>query len=747
MQANASPMATGLDWNVGWTRDADQSPERFVPATVPGAVQLDWARAEGWPPHWEGENFRAYGWMEDVYWVYRTTLAKPALAPDQRLFLVCKGVDYACTVRVAGSVVHAQEGMFSPFAVDLTAAAPGTLVEIIVAPIPKAPLPDDPGDILDRGRKEARYSCKPAVSYGWDFHPRLVPLGIWDDTFLEIRSAGAWLEQVEVDYTLSSDLAQADLRLHSEGPAARVRWTLHDPAGRPAAACEGAPDQVTLHLDRPALWWPLSEGAQALYTSTVEVLDAQGRVRQTCVQRVGLRRVRLVMAPGQFNITGGYPLTQPPAPITMEINGRSIFMRGANWVCPDIFPGTLNPARYHTQLQLFAGANLNLLRAWGGAVVNKTAFYDLCDELGILVWQEFPLSCNRYPDDAHYLKILDQESRSIIRRLRRHACLAIWCGGNELFNGWSGMTMQDHAIRLLDRNCFDLDRARPFLPTSPLWGMRHGAYSFHLWGGDQAPSVFEGYRQKPGSPATAYMEFGVPAPTSAVMLRKIIPAAEIWPPKAAGAWISHQGFGAWGGHPGSWLYLYIAEHYFGPCTSLEQMVDRLQLLQSEGYKAIYEEARRQKPVCSAAACWVFNEPWPCAANNSIVAWPDQPKPGYHAVAAANRPTLASARIPRFDWAPGAAFSAELFLLHDAPDAVPPLEIHARLEACGFRAELGAWSCPGTTANTHLAGPVVRGTVPSAAGETFRLVLEVTGRPELSSTYTLAFTYNGAPHGT
>lgn len=734
---NSTSHRTQLDWQVGWTADPARPPARFVPATVPGAVQLDWACAEGWPPYWQAENFRAYAWMEDVHWVYRTRLAKPALASAQRLVLVCGGVDYACTVRVAGVVVHTQEGMFSPFEIDLTEVASGALLEIIVAPAPKVPVPPDAvGSVTDLARKESRQSCKPAVAYGWDFHPRLIPLGIWEETYLEVRPADAWLKQVEVAYELAADFSSAELRLVTEGKADRVRWTLKSPSGRIVGSQEGVALQLMLRVGQPELWWPNTEGVPALYTSIVETLDATGCVTQTVEQRVGLRRVRLVMSPGQFERTDGMPASQPPVPITFEVNGRSIFARGANWVCPEIFPGTLTPGRYREQLALFVGANFNLLRAWGGAIVNKTSFFEMCDELGLMVWQEFPLACNNYEGTPAYLRVLNQESRAILLRRRRHACIVLWCGGNELFNSWSGMTMQDYALRLLDRNCFDLDPARPFLPTSPLHGVRHGDYRFQMSGGPEPRTVFQCY---PGKVASAYLEFGVPAPPTAAKLREQIPAAEIWPVRPTPAWTAHHAFGSWNpGGPNSWLFPEVAEYYFGPAQSLEQLVARLQLLQAEGYKAIYEEGRRQKPVCSAVACWVFNEPWPCAANNSLVAWPNEPKPAYHAVTAANRPVMASARIPRFDWKRGAEFSITLFLLNDSPQPVRPLEFNVRIESGAATAALGAWNCPGAAANTHGAGPVIIGRVPNWPGELFNLVVEVVGRPEWSSRYTLAF---------
>ena len=121
---------------------------------------------------------------------------------------------------------------------------------------------------------------------------------------------------------------------------------------------------------------------------------------------------------------------------------------------------------------------MNIFRKWGGAGIEKEEFYNLCDEYGIMVWQEFPLDGNNYPNDSRYLKILEQEARAIVRKLRRHPCIILWSGGNELFNNWSKMTDQSHALRLLNKVCYEEDRNTPFLPTSPIMGMSHGPYFF-----------------------------------------------------------------------------------------------------------------------------------------------------------------------------------------------------------------------------------------------------------------------------
>lgn len=721
-----------LEWLLGESEGHDVAPSRWICATVPGAVQMDWAEAEGWPPYWFGANVEAYQWMENRYWTYRTRLPARPVPDGKRWIFHCGGVDYACSVKLDGRAILEHEGMQQTFELDVTeACAAGAVLEVQIHPAPKVTLREGESAFLGR---ESRQSCKPAVAYGWDFHPRLIPLGIWQKTGLNLRDPENWLGHSEVQVDLIPDHTEALLTLHLEGIIERVRWTVLDPCGSEIATLDGRRD-LQLRLKDPRLWWPRTEGKPILYTSRVELLGADGQVADVSEQKFGVRQIRLVMAEGQYAVKS-WPPTQATAPMTIEINGRRIFARGANWVAPEIFPSRLTRERYAEQLTLVRDANLNFLRCWGGSLTPSDDFYDFCDEAGILVWQDFPLSCNHYEGTPAYLEVLNRESRAIIRRLRRRASLAVWCGGNELFNSWSEMTMQDHAIRLLDRNCFDLDPGRPFVPTTPIYGVRHGDYRFRFGDGPRAPTVFEVIQKLD---ATAYMEFGIGALSDESLLRRIIPVSEIWPPSRSPAWLAHHGFGAWPTPESDyWIEPATIEAFFGASASLGELVARSQLLQAVGLKAIYEEARRQKPTCSAAACWVFNEPWPTAANASLVAWPNHPKPALQTVAEANRPVMASARIPEFAWEPGAEFSAELHLLNDSPCAIPSMQMRAELDFNGNLVPLGEWHCPGTDANTHSAGPTLCARLPDAPrGSIFKFRVIVEGCENYSSTYRLA----------
>ncbi len=720
-----------LDWNVGFSKTRNKAPAKRVPAAVPGAVQLDWGLAEGYKPYTYADNYKEYQWMEQVYWSYNAKLNIPKIKNGEKIFFISKGIDYQFEIRLGDDLIYEQEGMFTPVEIDLTGkVSSGDIIEVLIYP---APIREG----VPFGRDQASQCCKPAVSYGWDFHPRLVPLGIWDETYVEIRNS-IYIKETEVFYKLSDDFSIADLTIDvklGEDCSSRIMWQLYDKMGRIILKQEkelnGSSNILFIDkLDYPELWWPNGQGDPVLYKSAVELFDMDGRLCDRLESRVGFRKVSLVMQEGEWDRKLDFPKGPNNPPITLEINGRRIFCKGSNWISPHIFPGAVNEDMYRKLVGMAKDAHMNILRSWGGAVVNKEAFYNICDENGIMVWQEFPLSCNNYEGTASYLAVLDRESRSIIKRLRRHPCHVIWCGGNELFNSWSGMTEQSLPLRLLNRNCFDMDPETPFLMTSPVMGMGHGNYTFRYETGEEVFQVM------PKATCTAYTEFGVPGPASLGCLRSIIPEEELFPPEPGTAWEVHHAFGSW--TETSWLFIDNIEYYFGPSASIDELIERGQILQSEGYKCIFEEARRQKPYCSMALNWCFDEPWSTAANNSIISWPHEPKPAYYAIKASCRPLLASARIPKFVWEQDEVFSAELWMLNDLPYAVEGGTVVASIIAEDRKINLLEWKYTHLKENVNIPGPILRYNLPRLETDRIILCLDVEGHPELSTKYTMIY---------
>lgn len=715
-----------LFWSVGHTADPGNTPEEMYPAVVPGAVQQDYARAKNWPPVQFGIEFKKYAGLEDLYWLYRTTLDFQ-LAPEQTASLVFKGIDYRYQIRIDGTVLMDGEGMFTPVKLDVTAYAgkPHDL-EVLLYPAPKDPTG------TPNTRDEARRSCKPAACYGWDWHPRLISSGIWDEAGLLIQNK-VHINTLDASYRLSDDFTgcRVDVSAQLNAGCTVVTKLCYEGEAVAQATCKADELlQLSLDLAAPKLWNPTGYGSQSMYTLEMTAMDETGTVLDRAVRKIGFRRSKMVMNEGSWKEPSKFPKSRSDAPATLEINGRRIFAKGSNWVNMHLYPGEMNTADYEALLDLVKNANMNILRIWGGGFVNHEAFFDLCDEKGIMVWQEFPLACNEYPDDDSYLSVLEQEAVSIVRRLRTHPCLVLWCGGNELFNSWSKMTDQKHALRLLDKICYTEDRFTPFIMTSPLNGMGHGHYKNY---DDVTREEFISVICR--SQNTAYTEFGAPGAADYEYIRNYIPEEDLADCNAENeVWKEHHAFSAWTAD--AWLRKPEAEYYFGGYTDTADLCKKTQFVQSMCYQSNFEEMRRQWPHCSMALNWCFNEPWPSFANNSIVSWPAIPKPCYYAVQAALRPKLASLRVDHHLWHPQDQFTGQVWVLNDTLEALEGLTVEVSYSiGDGPKVFWGSLQVPTVDAQRNSQLGSVSFPLNISEACTFRIMLTVPGHPEMDSAYT------------
>jgi beta-mannosidase len=463
----------------------------------------------------------------------------------------------------------------------------------------------------------------------------------------------------------------------------------------------------------------------------IRLLDENGQILDSKTRKIGLRRSRMVMNEGSWRLPNKFPKSRSDAPATLEINGRRIFAKGSNWVNARLYPGSVTEQDYRQLLQLVRDGNMNILRIWGGGFVNHEAFFDLCDEMGIMVWQEFPLACNEYPDDDAYLKVLEQEATSIVRRLRTHPSVVLWCGGNELFNNWSRMTDQHHALRLLDRVCYTEDRFTPFIMTSPLNGMAHGPYiNYDPNLKSEYISVFV------DSQNTAYTEFGSPGAAAAEYIKQYMSEEDFRDCQPDNpVWKAHHAFDS-GFYKDTWLRQTEADYYFGGWDGVEDLCAKTQFIQTMCYRSYFEEMRKQWPHCSMALNWCFNEPWPCFANNSLVSYPVQPKSAYYAVQAALRPQLASLRIDRHLWRNGEEFEAQVWLLSDALEALTDLTVEVSYEVDGKQPVIwGSLHLPELAAQQSRKCGSISFPLPGDNAYKFKVILKVQGHPEMDSEYT------------
>lgn len=721
-------MIIGLSWELGIMENPHARPTSFFNATVPGAVQLDYMKAHQMEHFSIGTNLDKYKHLEDVFYCYRTIFSKPELKENQNLVFYSLGIDYEFEILLNGNKLLHQEGMFTSVRIVLNDyLEKKNTLEVVVYPVPVA-------EGQPEGRRQAILAVKPPAPYGWDWHPRLVPLGIWDETNLKVEDKATILE-TDFSYVLDENLTSAEVSYSFEtsytAKGSLFEWKLLDKDKvvlKKTGTLSEPKQTLKVTVENPQLWWTYDHGKPHLYTSQLVLKDTKGKILDKKTVHVGFRKVELVMNAGAWKKPDDFPKSRSRPPFTLKLNNRFVFAKGSNWVHPEIFYGSITEERYLEQLQLVKEMNMNMIRVWGGGITNKEAFHEICDSLGIMVWQEFPLACNPYPDDPHYLKILEQEAVSIIKRIRQHPSLAMWSGGNELFNSWSGMTEQSHALRLLNSLCYRMDPNTPYIHTSPVYGVGHGHYLFYDL--DDNLDVFQRMHKANN---TAYTEFGMPSLAPVETLKEVIPADEQFPVKPTSSWVMHGGFKAW--KSSSWIELESIERYFGKADDLEELVWQSQRLQAIGYKAVFEEARRQKPGCSMALNWCLNEPWPTAANNSIVAYPNIKKPSFESVKASLRPVLASAKFEQFTFFAGSQLEFDLWILNDTYAELNSGNVNVYLTIDGEEMKIGHWEFSVVSPNENLEGIRVRYHVPvTLQTQLAKISIEVVENPAWNSEY-------------
>ena len=734
-----------LNWQLGHSDAIGETPSEFVCAWVPSDVQLVWKECKGMSDYNFGKNYLEYKWMEDKFWHYKATIVvekRDGFVP----MLTFKSIDYRYTIIVNGKTERDDEGMFTPVQIDLSEYAGTTVnIEVIIHPIPKTPGASE-------SREQANLSCKPAVSYGWDWHPRLVPSGISDDVLFDYLPETRFFE-TDFSYNLNSDFTKLSFRAnvafwYAAGTELSVKVALIDREGSvaaesvvPVAMTDGEREVAKKHpapmhsvrimrdltVDNPKLWWCKNHGEQYLYTYKASLIAADGTILHESSRSIGFRSAKLKVN-GDDWFDDGFPATQANFPITMELNGRRIFCKGTNFVPTEIFYSLMTEDVYRSAVALADECNMNILRIWGGGLTNRDVFFDICDEAGIMVWQEFPLACNNYIDDPHYLKVLDKESISIIQRVKSHPSLVMWCGGNELFNGWSGMTNQSHALRILNRNCFNYDPNTPYIMTSPLYGMGHGCYLNILPDGrDAVTSFIDKHR-------TAYTEFGAPSPAPLDYIKQYIPESEVYVVEEGTSWEHHHAFNAWIDRE-TWFRPKEIETFYGEQDTLESLIECGLELQGQTYKSMFEECRRKWPRTSMAANWCFNEPWPCFANNSLVMYPDVKRPAYYDVQNSLRDRMISVRACKLRFEKGEQTKFEFYALNDLPDAMESESVCVFIKSGEDKIDLGTYRYPKIDGTSSVKFGEIVFTVPENIAPAFTLCAEAENG-EYSSNYKL-----------
>lgn len=606
-----------------------------IPAPVPGSVQKALLDA-GLVPDWNiGLNARQCEWVENRHWVYEVTLPDDWFTGDARFRLRCMGLDYRGTIRLNGDNVGAFKGSHIPHVFELSPhlAASGNVLQIVFE------LP--PRWLGQCGRTSQMKEWKPRFNYTWDWVSRLVQIGISDGVFLEAAD-GEEIEDLRVRTDADVDARTGRLDIDGEvrgNDGCRLRVELarsgaaiHSEHVRLSEFRENGLSWSDLDVE---LWWPNGSGDQPLYSVTVTLIGRDEREIDRVERRVGFKNVR-------WESCEDAP--EGADPWICVVNGLPLFLQGFNWSPIRPAFADVPESEYRKRLELYRDLHVNAFRVNGCAVIEREEFYDLCDELGLLVWQDFPLSSsgidNVPPADPASIGEMAAIAASAISRRQHHACLLCWCGGNELQTAMDGsdgigkpLTLSHPMLQRLADVVAELDPGRRFIPTSPA-GPRFTAEKedmgkdlhWEVHGPWRAEGTVEEFRKAywANDDALFRSEVGAPGPSGAELIRRYrgecseVPGTlenPLW--RRTSWWIEWPQF--------------VEEKGREP-DHLEEYVQWGQERQAAALRTAAESCKTRFPKCGGILYWMGHDCFPCTTNTAVIDFEGAPKPAALAIA-------------------------------------------------------------------------------------------------------------------
>ena len=593
-----------------------------IEANVPGNAELDlYAAGKAPEPFW-GTNLYAFRPYEFYEWWYTRTFFAPQALADRGAVLCLDGVDTFSTVYLKGTAVGETDDMMLEYRFDVTGALREGENEIAVhirSTVNAARSMEYPMGVRGPGWEHTdEMICvrKPGHMFGWDIAPRFVSAGLWrsvsicpkrDTYFKEVYMTTLRADRERAQVLLKFRFAAEDPML--EGFAVRVRGTCAESSFCETVRVKFCSDERSFWVREPKLWWPRGYGPASLYRTQVELLH-HGEVQDVWELNLGIRTFEV-----QTNFVPG-----DDGEFKVLANGVPILCKGANWVPLDAFHSR-DAQRYEQALSLFRETNCNIVRCWGGNVYEDHAFYDICDESGILVWQDFSLACALYPQTDEFAKIIEREAAAAVVKLRNHPSILLWSGDNEVdamyYNfGYDLPHVRNNRLtrEVLPRVAASHDPFRFFLPSSPYIPLTvSGDLNVpeqHNWG---PRDYFKGdfYRHSSAHFISEIGYHGCPAVSS---MRQFIPEKDLWPIQND-AWDAHNTEYTLcirdRGYDRNQLMVDQVRDMFGTeCESLEQLAMLSQISQAEAKKFFIEQTRLKKWRRTGIIWWNMLDCWP-----------------------------------------------------------------------------------------------------------------------------------------
>lgn len=600
-----------------------------VKASVPGCVHTDLLDNDLIEDPYYRDNEESLMYIGESDWLYRRVFkVTKADLSDEVVELVCQGLDTFADIVINGQAISSTDNMFRSYRFDVKPYIYEGLNTIEITFRSTYPYMEE--KVNERfleitGRDHHRitgnnYVRKMQCNYGWDWGPMCVTAGIWQDIYIEAYDLTR-IEDVqyvqshsdnEVTVTINANLsghpqnASVVCEMSFEGTMVElINCELND---------NKASGQIT--IKEPKIWWPNNLGDQPLYEMTLKVLGERGQEIDTKSERIGLRTLVLDRHPDQFGES-----------FQFVVNDVPFFAKGANWIPIDTFVTRGTDIFYRELLEAAKDANMNMIRVWGGGLYEKDIFYEICDELGLCVWQDFAFACSAYPAyDTDFIETFKQEAKDNVIRLRNHPSLALWCGNNEI-EAMGNMTSDDGSKGSMTWNeykyLFDeviptivssYDGCHDYWPSSPMddAGNRVNPNDptkgdAHLWDVWHGRKPFEWYRtcEHRFNSEFGFQSFPEPNVVNSYTTKEDRNITSYVMEKHQRSVIGNDA-----------ILQYMLSWFRLP-TTFDMLMWTSQILQGLAIKYAVEHWRRSMPRGMGTLYWQLNDCWPVASWSSL----------------------------------------------------------------------------------------------------------------------------------
>ncbi|RJP65816.1 MAG: glycoside hydrolase family 2 protein [Ignavibacteriales bacterium] len=586
--------------------------KRWHNAVVPGTIHTDLIENNLIADPFYSDNEERLQWIGDSDWIYKTTFNLPQnLDTSKKIELVFEGLDTVAKILLNGKELTTSENMFRKYSFDVTnklIAKKNVLQVEFTSNVKHAKrLETEYGKLPVALRSERVYVRKAQYSFGWDWGPAFITMGIWKNVYL-LQSDDVLIENISFSTkSVRKDFAEVQVKAGlSEESSHKIKIIIEREDDRIEKEFQLKNEnkfEAQIKVQNPKLWWPNGMGEPDLYNFVFQLINDDDEVIDEVNRKVGIRTVELKLEENN----------QPQ--FQFVINGKPVFAKGANWIPADTFLPRIKEDKYKRLLQFAKEANMNIVRVWGGGIYEDDKFYETCDELGLMVWQDFMFACAAYPEHREFIDNVTEEIKQNVNRLRHHPSIVIWCGNNE--NEWIWFQEQKKSYRempgykiyheVIMQILSELDSSRPYWPSSPFGfdddpnseqsGNRH---QWQIW------SMWKDYSSVAEDKSLFVTEFGFQSPANTSTFKSVLPKDERIIQSRIFEFHNKQVEGP------ERLIRFLSAH-LPVKTDFEDFIYLTQLNHGFAMKECLEHWRFNFPKTNGSIIWQLNDCWPVSS--------------------------------------------------------------------------------------------------------------------------------------